>query len=99
MASQLYVRSRHNSDDALEIQHLILCYPEITPRDLRRLILLFPRLSLMDYALMTADDRLSEPLASFHRDHGDKFYLPTRVLLAFLASASVAAVFFWWLLL
>lgn len=98
MASQLYAHTRHHSDKALEIETLLLRYPDLDTRELETLIELFPRLPMIDVALMTADDRLSDPLAAFHRDHGDKFYTPIRVLMALLAGPLFAAAILWWLM-
>ena len=98
MASQLYAHTRRHSDEALEIETLLLRYPDLDPRELETLIALFPRLPMIDVALMTADDRLSDPLAAFHRDHGDKFYTPIRVLMALLAGPLFAAAILWWLM-
>lgn len=98
MASQLYAHTRRHSDEAFEIETLLLRYPDLDMRELETLIELFPRLPMIDLALMTADDRLSDPLAAFHRDHGDKFYTPMRVLVALLAGPLAAAAILWWLM-
>ncbi|MEO6217567.1 MAG: hypothetical protein ABIO86_16180 [Sphingomonas sp.] len=98
MASHLYAHTRHHSDEAFEIETLLLRYPDLDMRELETLIELFPRLPMIDVALMTADDRLSDPLAAFHRDHGDKFYTPIRVLMALLAGPLFAAAILWWLM-
>lgn len=98
MASQLYAHTRRHSDEAFEIETLLLRYPDLDMRELETLIELFPRLSMIDVALMTVDDRLSDPLAAFHRDHGDKFYTPMRVLMALLAGPLAAAAILWWLM-
>lgn len=98
MASQLYAHTRRHSDQVFETETLLLRYPDLNARELETLIALFPRLPMIDVALMTADDRLSEPLAAFHRDHGDKFYTPMRVLMALLAGPLAIAGILWWLM-
>jgi hypothetical protein len=51
---------------------------------------------MVDMALMTADNRLAEPLAAFHRDHGDHFYAPVKALVILLAFPFAAIGALWW---
>lgn len=44
-------------------------YPNVTKEELREMIILFPRLAIVDVAIMSSDARLSESLDSFLKEH------------------------------
>jgi hypothetical protein len=76
---------------------LLSRYPRLGEHELATLIDLFPRLRILDVGLMTADDRLSRQLEAFHRDHGDKFRLPTSTIIGFLSFPVVLLLaVLWW---
>jgi hypothetical protein len=97
--SQIYQRSRPLSQTALKIEALLDRYPKLGEQDLDTLIRSYPYLPMVDYALMTADDRLAAKLEAFHRDHGDKLKAPVNAMLAFIAVPALVAVgALWWVL-
>ena len=96
MTAPFYAHTRRNSDHSAEIEMLLLRYPRISTHELETLIDIFPWLPMVDMALMTADNRLAEPLAAFHRDHGDHFYAPVKALVILLAFPFAAIGALWW---
>lgn len=99
MATRYYSRSRQKSDMAREAESLLIRHPNLSEQELARLIDILPRLPILDMGLMTADDRLSEKLAAFHRHHGDKLRAPTAALMWFLAFPIIAAIgALWWII-
>lgn len=91
--STSYDRLGARSDIALSVENLLNRYPDLDKRELDELIALLPALSLVDKALMTADDRLSEKLAELHHAHGRRMRAPVYELVGFLAFPVLAAVF------
>ena len=98
MASQINPRSRP-SETGLRVEALLDRYPDISDREVAELVSLFPSLPILDLGLMTADDRLSEKLIAFHRDHGSKLKTPLSSLIMFLTFPAIVAIFaLWWAL-
>jgi hypothetical protein len=85
MAVSGYSRSREPSEATLEVEALLRRYPNLADYELATLINELPRLPILDYGLMTADDELSEKLTEFHGHHGRKLRTPLSSLVAFLA--------------
>jgi hypothetical protein len=78
---------------------LLRRYPNLSEEELATLINLFPHLRILDVGLMTCDERLSEKLDAFHRDHGRKLKTPVSSLIAFLAVPGIIALgLLWWAL-
>lgn len=97
--SQIFPRSRPLSQTALKIEALLDRYPNLGEQDLQALIRSYPYLPMVDYAVMTADERFAAKLEAFHRDHGDKLKTPANEMLAFIAvPALVALGALWWVL-
>ena len=91
------VATRERGRDTLRVEALLSRYPSLDQRELKTLIDLFPKLPILDAALMTADERLSDNLAAFHRDHGGKLRTPLTLWFAFLLVPMVVAVGLAWL--
>lgn len=72
MNDQAFSRSRTPSAQAARAEDILLRYPDIGERELSILIAEIPRLPILDFALMTADERLGRKLEAFNRDHGHK---------------------------
>jgi hypothetical protein len=99
MATQSYVRSRPPSEMTVRAEALLKRYPNLSEHELATLIDIFPRLRILDLGLMTCDERLSEKLDAFHRDHGRKLKAPVSSLIAFLAVPGIIALgLLWWAL-
>ena len=82
-----------------EAERLLARYPYLHPFELARLVAIFPELPLIDKAVMTADDALSEKLAAFYRDHGDKLSVSSRILsLVLILPVAAAGAALWWLI-
>lgn len=99
MATQAFLRSREPSAIAARAEILLNRYPNLSEAELAELINLMHRLPVLDLGLMTADDRLSDRLDAFHRDHGDKLGPSLVSMTAFLVVPT--ALFLgtvWWLL-
>src|SRR3546814_12877567 len=76
MATQFHSRSREPSEMAVRAEALLSRYPDLSEPELASLIHTFPHLPILDVGLMTADDRLSETLEAFHRDHAHQHRAP-----------------------
>ena len=92
MASQLYSRSRGLSQGAAEAQTLLKRYPDLTEQELASLIRQFKNLPLLDFGLMSADERLGDRLDEFYRDHGDKLRAPLSGLAWAVSLLAVVAI-------
>lgn len=98
--STSYDHARFRTDAALRVENLLTRYADLNSRELDELIELFPRLAIVDKALMTADERLSASLATFQRDHGRRLRVPAVELVLFLTfPIIVASAALCWLLL
>ncbi len=99
MATQVYTRSRQPSQTTLRAQALLGRYPNVSEREIAELINLLPYVPMLDYGLMTADDRLSGKLAGFHQDHGHKLKVSRASLMLFMAFPAMVAIgALWWAL-
>ena len=103
MASQSvsspYARSRPPSELTLKVKGLLSRYPNLSEDELATVIELYPHVPLVDVALLTFDDELSDKFHDFHREHVVKMP-PTRAkVAAFLWFSAILAVgLFWWAL-
>ena len=94
-----YSRARPPSRTAVEVEALLDRYPHLSREETARLVGAYPYLPMLDYALITADERLAGKIDAFHRDHGHKLKAPLNRLLAFVAvPAAVAVGMLWWIL-
>lgn len=100
MVTQGYERSRPPSATTVQIEALLLRYPDLSEDELAILIDLFPYIKILDLGLMTADERLAGKLEAFRKDHGHKMRTPISSLVVFLAVPTVMLVsgLLWWLL-
>jgi len=99
MATQSYVRLREGSQRTLEVEMLLARYPRLDAQELARLIEAFPALPLIDKAVITADEQLSERLAALYRDHRRELEAPIAFLFVSLILPIIAAsATLWWLL-
>lgn len=76
--------SRPLSDAGLKAELLLGRYPSISERELAELIEVFPRLPILDLALMTADDRISAKVAEFHHTHKARLKTPKAALIVLI---------------
>lgn len=99
MATHAYLRAREPSAIAARAELLLSRYPNLSEAELAELINLMHRLPVLDLGLMTADDRLSDQLDAFHRDHGDKLG-PSLISMAFflIVPTALGVGTVWWLL-
>jgi hypothetical protein len=68
----------------LKAERLLGRYPSISERELDELIDIFPRLPILDLALMTADDRISAKVAEFHQAHRGRLKTPRAALIVLI---------------
>lgn len=76
--------SRPLSEMGLRAELLLGHYPSISERELDELIEAFPRLPILDFALMTTDDRISAKVTEFRKDHGAKLKSSKAALIALI---------------
>jgi hypothetical protein len=74
-------------------------YPDLTDHELAVLVEEFPRLPILDHALMTSDDGLAKKLDAFRRDHRRKLNIEWGPLLVYLVIPAVVTGFFLWSIL
>lgn len=97
MNDQTCSRSRTPSARATSAEAILLRYPDIGERELSTLIAEIPRLPILDFALMTADDRLARKLEAFNRDHGHKLKTSWTSAAVFLfVPISLVLAILWW---
>ncbi len=97
--SGAYSRSRGPSQLTLDVEKLLRRYPNLSEEELANLIETFPQLSMLDAALLTADDRLAVPLETFHRDHSQRLRRPWPSLIALVAVPAMLLIVLAWGLL
>lgn len=78
--------SRPLSDIGLKAELLLGRYPSISERELEDLIEIFPRLPILDLAMMTGDDRISAKVAEFHQAHKARLKTPKATLIALIGT-------------
>jgi hypothetical protein len=94
-----YTRARPSSETTLRAEALLARYPGLAEPELAELIDLFPRLSILDQAMMTGDAALSARLSAFHRDHGRTLKGSLASLVVLLAiPVALGAITAWFLL-
>ena len=99
MAAQYYSRLRGAAQKTLDVEMLLARYPRLDAQELAHLIETFPALPLIDKAVITADEQLSERLAAFYRDHRRDLEAPIAFLFVSLILPIIAAsAALWWLL-
>ncbi|MES1972935.1 MAG: hypothetical protein V4472_10795 [Pseudomonadota bacterium] len=84
MNTQYSSHSRPLSEVGLKAELLLGRYPSISERELDDLIDLFPRLPILDLALMTTDDRISAKVAEFHQAHRARLKTPKAALIVLI---------------
>lgn len=99
MTTHALSRSREPSVIAARAEQLLSRYPNMGEIELAELINLMSRLPMLDLALMTADDQISNQLDAFHRDHGNKL-APWLISMATVVIVPTALFIgmAWWLL-
>ena len=96
MTSRSFSQAMPRSEYVITVEQLLLRYPQINTEELNTLVELFPKMSLLETALMTTDERLSAQLEAFHEDHGHIFHAPVKSMLILLACPFVAVGMLWW---
>lgn len=92
-----YDRERPRSEATLRVEALLGRYPKLSEQELAELIDLFPRLGLLDQALMSSDDRLAGKLRDFHRNYRKEMKAETGGLLILFAFPTLIAIgLLWW---
>ena len=86
-------RWRPRSPTVQKVERSLDRYPDLGEQELAALARQFRSLSLVDKAVITADERLSRKLALFYRDHQSDLQAPVAgfVLYIFLPAALVVA--------
>ncbi len=101
MAAQPYAKpysgARPLSELTIEVRRLLGNYPNLSEDELAVLIELYPRVPLIDIALLSADEQVGDKLDSFHHEHVARMPPTMATLAAFLwfPALLVAGVIFW----
>lgn len=82
-----------------EATSLLERYPDLSPREIDRLVNIYPDLPMLHVALMTSDDELAPRLEAFHADHGKRLRTPFRQLLPLLIPVAMLLVVSLWTIL
>lgn len=82
-------RLRPPSDLGLEFGRLLRRYPDLTEREIDRLVDLYPRLPMLELGLFAADDRLVGRLDAFRCEHRRRLRHPVSRLGIVLAVAAL----------
>lgn len=72
------------SDMGLKAELFLGRYPSISEHELDELIEIFPRLPILDLALMTTDERISAKVAEFHKTHRARLKTPKVALIVLI---------------
>lgn len=90
-----YDRLRPQSKPAARVESLLGQYPHLSEQELTELLRLYPYLSMLDYSLIAADERLSKNLADLYRDQGGAIETSRRFvgLLALPATVAILVLF------
>jgi hypothetical protein len=94
-----YDRARPRSGTSLRAEALLARYPNLSEQELAELINLFSRLTMVDQAVMAADERVAEKLVEFHRRHGEDLSVLTGERTRLLVWAAMAAALILWLII
>lgn len=84
-------------DIAGESVELLSRYPDLTPIELDRLIGMYPKIPMLQVALMSADDELAPKLEAFQKDCGRKVRTPIRQIAGLLAPLALLIALVLWL--
>lgn len=88
-----YDRLHPQSKRAARVETLFGQYPHLNEQELIELLRLYPYLSMLDYSLIPADERLSKNLAELYRAQSDPIETDRRFvgLLALPATVTILA--------
>ena len=92
-------RARPPSELTLKVKGLLSRYPNLSEDELATLIELYPSVPLVDIALLTFDDDLSDRFDAFHREHVAKMPPTLASVAAFLWFPALLIIgLLWWAL-
>lgn len=77
-----------------EVEALLVRYPNLDADERARLLPMFRSLSLLDKAVIMADEQMSERLDDFYRDHRDELSVPYARVGLVVAGAIVIGIIF-----
>jgi hypothetical protein len=98
----------HKTVSALPSEHWIRAseatahlqrYPDLSPGEIDRLVIIYPNLLMLHVALMTSDDELGPRLEAFQRDHGKRLRTPLRQLVPLLIPLAIMVLVLLWTVL
>ena len=92
-------RWRPRSSTVQEVERSLDRYPELSEPELAKLMRQFRGLSLVDKAVIMGDERLSQKLALFYRDHEPDLQAPVAGLALYILLPAALAVAGVWLFL
>jgi hypothetical protein len=78
---------------------LVRRYPDISRSEADRLVAIYPRLPILQVAMMSSDDELAPRLEAFRRDHACRLRIPLRHIAALLSPMILLAIILVWMLL
>lgn len=84
-------------DIASESVELLNRYPDLTPIEIERLIGMFPRIPMLQVALMSADEELAPKLEKFQQDCGRKIRTPMWQIVGLMMPLALMLGLIFWL--
>lgn len=85
--------------NANEAVVLVRRYPDLSAAETDRLVEIYPKLPVLQLALMASDEELAPRLDAFRRDHARRLRTPARDLAALLSPVFLLAVVLAWAVL
>jgi hypothetical protein len=77
---------------------LIRRYPAISDAEADRLVAIYPKLPMLQLAMMSSDEELSPRLEAFRRDHAGRLRVPARHIAGLLSPMLLVAIVAIWML-
>jgi len=76
---------------------LVRRYPEISAFEADRLVAIYPKLPVLQVAMMSSDEELAPRLEAFRKDHADRLRVPARHVASLLSPLMLVAILVIWM--
>lgn len=77
---------------------LVRRYPAISAADADRLVAIYPKLPMLQIAMMSSDEELAPRLEAFRRDHASRLRVPPRHVAGLLSPLLLMTIVVIWML-
>jgi hypothetical protein len=78
---------------------LVRRYPDISHSEAERLVEIYPKLPIVQIAMMSSDEELAPRLEAFRKDHARRLRVPVRHIAALLSPLILLAIIVAWMLI